>query len=84
MTLEQATSCHNDLIILDADEPYYRRAFEDVVDALLGVSDRVESAEPGVAYARIDGSGGSVRRRGGSRGGAACRRSRLAAMRASA
>ena len=55
MTLEQATSCRNDLIILDADEPHYRRAFEDVVDALLGVSDRVEAAEPGVAYARIDG-----------------------------
>ena len=55
MTLEQATSCHNDLIILDVDEPYYRRAFEDVVDALLGVSDRVEPAELGVAYARIDG-----------------------------
>ena len=55
MTLEQATSCRNDLIILDADEAYYRRAFEDVIDALLGVSDRVEPAEPGVAYARIDG-----------------------------
>ena len=55
MTLEQATSCHNDLIILDADEPYYRRAFDDVMDALLGVSDRVEAAELGVAYARIDG-----------------------------
>ena len=55
MTLEQATSCHNDLIILDVDEPYYRRVFEDVVGALLRVSDRVEATEPGVAYARIDG-----------------------------
>ena len=55
MTLEHAMSCRNDLIILDADEPHYRRAFEDVVDALLGVSDRVEPAELGVAYARIDG-----------------------------
>ena len=55
MTLEQAMSYHNDLIILDADEPYYRRVFEDFVEALLRVSDRVESAELGTAYARLDG-----------------------------
>ncbi|MDE2687803.1 MAG: hypothetical protein OXI16_09965 [Chloroflexota bacterium] len=55
MTLEQAMSCHNGLIILDADEPYYRRAFEDVIEALLQVTDRVEPAELGTAYARIDG-----------------------------
>ena len=55
MTLEQAMSYHNGLIILDADEPYYRRVFEDVTEALLQVSDRVESAELGTAYARLDG-----------------------------
>ncbi len=55
MTLEQAMSYHNGLIILDADEPYYRRVFEDVVEALLQVGDRVEPAELGTAYARIDG-----------------------------
>ena len=55
MTLEQAMSYHNGLIILDADEPYYRRLFEDVTEALLQVGDRVEPAELGTAYARIDG-----------------------------
>ena len=55
MTLEQATSSHNGLIILDADEPHYRRVFEDVTEALLQVSDRIEPAELGTAYARIDG-----------------------------
>ena len=55
MTLEQAISSHNGLIILDADEPYYRRVFEEVIEALLQVSDRVEHAELGTAYARIDG-----------------------------
>ena len=55
MTLEQAMSYHNGLIILDADEPYYRRVFEDVIEALLQVGDRVEPAELGTAYARIDG-----------------------------
>ena len=55
MTLEQAMSSHNGLIILDADEPYYRRVFEDVVEALLRVGDRIEPAELGTAYARLDG-----------------------------
>ena len=55
MTLEQAISSHNGLIILDADEPYYRQVFERVTEALLQVSDRVESAELGVVYVRIDG-----------------------------
>ena len=55
MTLEQATSSHNGLIILDADEPHYRRVFEDVIEGLLQVSDRVEPAELGTAYARLDG-----------------------------
>ena len=55
MTLEQAMSSHNGLIILDADEPYYRRVFEDVVEALLRVGDRIEPSELGTAYARLDG-----------------------------
>ena len=55
MTLEQAMSCHNGLIILDADEPYYRRVFDEAINALLQISDRVESAELGTAYARLDG-----------------------------
>ncbi len=55
MTLEQAMSYHNGLIILDAEEPYYRRVFGSVIEALLQVGDRVEPAELGTAYARIDG-----------------------------
>ena len=55
MTLEQAMSSHNGIIILDADEPHYRRVFEDVTEALLQISDRVEPAELGTGYARIDG-----------------------------
>ena len=55
MTLEQAMSCRNDLIILDSDESYYRRVFEGILRALLRVSARVEEAELGVAYARVDG-----------------------------
>ena len=55
MTLEQATSSHNGLIILDADEPHYRLVFEDVIEALLQVGDRIEPAELGTAYARLDG-----------------------------
>ena len=55
MTLEQAMSYHNGLIILDADESYCRRVFEYVVEALLQVGDRIEPAELGTAYARIDG-----------------------------
>ena len=55
MTLEQAISSHNGLIILDADEPHYRRVFENVTEALFQVSDRVEPAELGTAYARLDG-----------------------------
>ncbi|MCY3544916.1 MAG: hypothetical protein OXH22_12895 [Chloroflexi bacterium] len=45
ITLEQAVSCHNGLIVLDADEPYYRRVFEDVVEALLQVRDRRDRVE---------------------------------------
>ena len=55
MTLEQAMSSHNGLIILDADEPFYRREFEDVIEGLLQVGDRIEPAELGTAYARLDG-----------------------------
>ncbi len=55
MTLEQATSGHNDLIILDADEPYYRSVFEDVMEVLLRVGARIEPTVPGTAYVRVDG-----------------------------
>ena len=55
MTLEEAVSRHSNAVVLDADEPYYRRIFAQMLSALQGVSDRVEGAELGTAYVRIDG-----------------------------
>ena len=55
MTLEQAMSRHANAIVLDADEPYYQQVFGQVLGSLQGVSDRVEGAELGIAYVRIDG-----------------------------
>ena len=42
-------------MVLDADEPYYRRIFAQMLSALQGVSDRVEDTYLGTAYVRIDG-----------------------------
>ena len=61
MTLEQAMSRHSNAIVLDADEPHYRRVFGQVLAALQGVSDRVEGPELGTAYVRIDGLEGLYR-----------------------
>ena len=55
MTLEQAMSRHANAVALDADEPHYRRVFSRLLTALQGVGDRVEGAELGAAYVRIDG-----------------------------
>ena len=55
MTLEEAVSRHTNAVVLDADEPYYRRVFGQMLSALQGVSDRVEGAVLGTAYVRIDG-----------------------------
>ena len=55
MTLEQAISRHVNAVALDADEPHYRRVFSRLLTALQGVGDRVERAELGAAYVRIDG-----------------------------
>ena len=55
MTLEQAVSRHANAIVLDADEPHYRSVFDRVLASLQGTSDRVEGAELGTAYVRIDG-----------------------------
>ena len=55
MTLEQAVSYLAETVVLNADELYYRQVFGEVIRALQGVSDRVESAELGTAYVRIDG-----------------------------
>ena len=55
MTLEEAVSHHSNAVVLDSDEPYYRRIFGQMLSALQGVSDRVEGADLGTAYVRIDG-----------------------------
>ena len=55
MTPEQAVSRHANAVVLDADEPYYRRVFGRVLASLQGISDRVEGAEVGTAYVRVDG-----------------------------
>ena len=61
MTLEQALSHHADASVLDADEPQYRRVFGRVLTALQEISDRVEGAELGTAYVRLDGLEGLFR-----------------------
>ncbi len=55
MTLEQAVSYLGETVVLNADELYYQQVFGEVIRALQGVSDRVEGAELGTAYVRLDG-----------------------------
>ena len=54
-TLEQALALRPNAVTLEADESHYHRVFRQVLTALLGVSDRVEDADLGVAYVGIDG-----------------------------
>lgn len=55
MTLEQAMSHHANTIVLESDEPYYSKVFDQVLKSLQGVSDRVEKSELGVAYVALNG-----------------------------
>ena len=55
MTLEQALSCQGDGAVLETDELAYRQEFHRMLLSLQGVSDRVEGAELGTAYVRLDG-----------------------------
>ena len=55
MTLEQALSLQPEAVVLESDEPHYAREFERLLGGLDDVSDRVEGAELGVAYVRLDG-----------------------------
>ena len=55
MRLEQARSLEPDAVLIEADEPYYRQAFERMLGALEQVGGRVEGAELGVAYVGLDG-----------------------------
>ena len=61
MTVEQALSRQANAVVLDADEPHYRRVFGRMLVSLQGVSDRVEAADLGTAYVRIDGLEGLYR-----------------------
>ena len=61
MTLEQALSRHANAVVLDADQPHYRRVFGQVLASLQGISDRVEGDDLGTAYVRIDGLEGLYR-----------------------
>ena len=55
MTMEEALSIQPEALVLEADEPHYRRVFAQVIACLQGISDRVEGAELGTAYIRLDG-----------------------------
>ena len=53
--LEQALSIYPYALVLEADEPHYRRVFNRVLTSLQQISDRVEDAALGTAYVRLDG-----------------------------
>ena len=55
ITLEEALSIRSGALVLEADEPHYRRVFAQVLASLQGISDRVEGSELGTAYIRLDG-----------------------------
>ena len=55
MPLEQALSYQSGAVVLEADEPHYRRVFRQVLSSLQGISDRVEDAGLGIAYVGLDG-----------------------------
>lgn len=55
MPLEQALSRQPEAVVLEADEPHYRRVFQQTLSALQEVADRVEDAGLGVAYVALDG-----------------------------
>ena len=55
MTLEEALSIQPTALVLEAEEPHYRRVFAQVLASLQGISNRVEGSELGTAYVRLDG-----------------------------
>ena len=55
MSLEEALSHNADTVVIEANEPAYRRTFRQVLTSLQEISDRVEHAALGVAYVRLDG-----------------------------
>jgi DNA polymerase-4 len=55
MPLQQALACHDDVEIIQADIPYYRTIFSQILDALEQVSPLVEGANPGCIFIGVDG-----------------------------
>ncbi len=55
MPLEQALSRQAGAVVLEADEPHYRRVFQQILGALQGIGDRVEDAGLGIAYVATEG-----------------------------
>ena len=55
MIQEEALSIRPEALVLEADEPHYRKVFSQVLTSLQGISDRVEGSELGTAYVRLDG-----------------------------
>jgi DNA polymerase-4 len=55
MHIQQALSRHGEVELVQADMPYYRSVFGELLDALEEKSPLVEGAEPGCAYIGVDG-----------------------------
>ena len=55
MILQEALSIRPDSLVLEADELHYRNVFDHVLKSLQRISDRVEDANLGTAYIRLDG-----------------------------
>lgn len=55
MPLSQAFSRAVEAVVIEADMPRYRAAFERLLDILQGIGPDVEAGDLGVAYVRLDG-----------------------------
>jgi DNA polymerase-4 len=55
MPLQSALARHGQAALLPADLPFYRAAFNEILDALENISPLVEEADLGCAYIGIDG-----------------------------
>jgi DNA polymerase-4 len=55
MPLQQALALHGQAALIPADMPFYRAAFNEILDALENISPLVEEAELGCAYIGTDG-----------------------------
>ena len=61
MAIVEAVARRANAVVLDADEPRYRRVFGQVLASLQGASERVEAAGLGTVYVRLDGLEGLYR-----------------------